>query len=166
MRYRIAEFCQLPEPPSYQDHTVFQLDTPEFFQKALFEDPGYTTPADHRSAIDGIAKAAHVLNCDFVIANPPQYYRSLLEERLSELGMVLIYPEVGVTKDGDIHLIRFKAAEQLPEPTPTLHLQERYESWLNTHYVNINEENLAMCQDPWRLFIDHAIRGLHRRNLH
>lgn len=160
MKYRIAEFCVLPTSVDYNKHITFRLGNPEFFNEQLFKDPGMLSPADQRSALNGIAIAAKALDCDFVIVNPPEYYRVLLEMSLIKEGMVPVYPEFEISAQGHLHLMGFKAGEQMPKDTTTQRLEEAYELWKVKYYSAIPEEDLAICQDPFRMFIDREVRGL------
>jgi hypothetical protein len=166
MKYRIAEFCELPEKLDYAQQIVFRLGNPEFFNDQLFKDPGMLSPADQRTGMMGITKAAKVLDCDFAVVNPPQYYRVLLELALTQEGIVPVYPELDVAKGGHIHLMRFKVGEHLPNETLTHRLEEVYEQWKKLHFAELTEVQLAICQDPWRMFLDREARTLFQRSMH
>jgi hypothetical protein len=166
MKYRIAEFCALPSRPEYNEHIPFRMGNPEFFNEQLFKDPGMLSPADQRSHINGITSAAKALDCDFVIVNPPEYYRTLLEMSLSQEGLVPVYPEFEIAERGLLHLMRFKAGEHIPKHSTTQRLEDAYELWKVTYFSTIPEEDLAMCQDPFRMFIDREVRGLYQPSKH
>lgn len=166
MKYRIAEFCELPEKVQYGQQVPFRLGNPEFFNEQLFKDPGMLSPADQRASINGITQAAKVLDCDFVIINPPQYYRVLMEMSIAEEGMVPVYPEIDVSPNGHLHLIRFKAGEHIPKDFPTPRLEEEYRVWKAENFVALTEETISMCQDPWRMFVDREIRRIFQRSVH
>ena len=166
MKYRIAEFCRLPDKADYTRHIVLRLENPDYIDQGLFKDPSTITPSEQRVVVEGVIMAAKALGCDFVLMNPPPYYREALENRFNEEGMILLYPEMGVAKDGTVYLVRFRTGERLGAKTTTARLTTAYENWLSTHFTKIPEQNLAMCQDPWRMFVDHVVRGIYKRKLH
>lgn len=166
MKFRIAEFCALPEKVEYNRQVVFRLGDPEHFSKNLFQSPDQITPNEQRTVVDGVTIAAKSLDCDFVLINPPEYYRAPLEKTLSEDGIIALYPDLGITACGGLHLLRLDPAENLPKGSPTLRLQEAYDEWLSKHFTTLSEEKVALCPDPWRLFVHHVVRGLFQYRIH
>ena len=166
MKFRISEFCALPQKLEYNRQVVFRLGEPEYVKQVLFQTPDKITPKEQRSAVDGLVMAAESLDCDFAVINPPEYYREAVEKTFSEKGIVAMYPDLGITACGGLHVLGFIPAEHIPGAVPKQRLHEEYCTWLKTHYSTLSEENMDVCPDPWRLFVRHAVRGLFHYRIH
>lgn len=156
--YRVMVLCPLKDEGTIDAHVFKQFD--EAVLKEIF-DPSQPKSMDALlHAAVGSARAATELGCDFAVVNPPEMYREYLERALCDVGIVPVYPIMGISGDGDVLHLGYRNADTLPDPASTPNMADRYRKWLDTHYALISEDELKYCPDPWRTFVRFATKGV------
>lgn len=150
-QYRVMVLCPLMDEKTIEGHVFKQYDDQVLSE--IFDTEGTRTSEDILKAAVGSATAANLLACDFAVINPPELYRVELERALCDVGIVPVYPVMGVSGDGMVVHLGYRNADTLPDPASATNLADRYRKWLDSHYHNISEEDLKYCPDPWRTFV-------------
>jgi len=145
---------------------LFKLTDPEM-ARLVFPSPKESlSKLELQTRFDGLISAARALDVDVVVANPPEEYREMFELSMAAAGLIVVYEDHQILKDGTLFKVGYRLASVVPGSPPTPKLENLYDDWINTVYSKLTEQNLVKVVDPWQTYLHQKLREMYQPPLH